>query len=143
MAAFKLGVPKQEMKPNIYYGQGDVITTDPPTGAAVPANFRVTLIISEGVTSCAECTGGGAAVVMPPVCGLTVQKADTLLAEMGITLNPGDVSQASSGSIVSSAPAAGTRFIAYGGPSAREVNVITSAGQAPAPTQSAGSQNTC
>jgi eukaryotic-like serine/threonine-protein kinase len=143
-----LGTPKNKMEPNIHFAQGEVITTDPAAGASVPTDYVVTLIVSEGVTVCSECTGGGEVLVMPDICRLSIQKADTLLAGKGITLNPRVVRKTSSapiGSIVSSVPAAGAHFIAYGGPAAREVTVTISSGQtaSPGPTPSVGQQNTC
>jgi beta-lactam-binding protein with PASTA domain len=148
LATAGLGPPKKEVRPNIHYPQGVVTTTNPAMGTSVSTKYVVTLIVSGGITQCISCAGGGVALIMPNICGLSVQKADTLLAEKGITLNPRVIRQASSqptGSIISSTPAARVSFVAYGGRAAREVTVTISSGETAslAPTPSAGKPNAC
>ena len=147
MTAEGIGPIKDEARPNLYYSQNEVIGTNPP-GKSAFTGSTVTLYVSGGITGCATCVGGGVTLVMPPVCGLTFQVANTLLVEKGITLNPHPISQASSkpaGEIIGSVPAAEKSFVAYGTPNAQEVVVTISSGPAtsPAPSPSAGRPNTC
>jgi eukaryotic-like serine/threonine-protein kinase len=136
----------KKLEPNLLIPSGLVIATVPAAGSRVRINSTVKLLVSEGVVICTGCKE--VTRVMPDVCGLTFQQANTLLAESGITLNPQAIRQASPeppGTVIQSVPAAGTLFIAYGSPAAEAVVVTISSGQttSPAQTASAGSQNTC
>lgn len=137
--------PKEEYKFNLSLSPGYAIATKPSSGTRVRTNYTVALLISSGPPPCSGCE---MTRVMPNVCGLTFQQANTLLAENDITLNPHAIHQSSSeppGTIIWSVPTAGTSFTAYGGPAAKEVIVTISSGQttSPAQTPSGGSQNTC
>ena len=131
---------------NLDYPYNDVIATDPPGGTVVWADSTVTLLVSEGVGGCSLCQEG-VARIMPNVCGLTYQQANTLLAEKDITLSGQFAYQASSeprGTIVGSIPAVGVTFIAYGS-GAEAVMVTISSGQttSPALTPTPGSPDGC
>ena len=65
---------------------GIVTFTVPFAEQVVLADSLVTLYVSSGPALCAECAGGGATEVMPPVCGLNLRQAELLLVQNNITL---------------------------------------------------------
>lgn len=130
----------------------DIIISTPVQGSRVQADSVVTLIVSTGPNGCGTCHGIATDEIkghqdMPPVCGLTFQKADITLAEDSITLDPKTNSRASadkSGTIIGSTPAVGTRFVAYGKGAVRVVVTVSSGNSASsAPPPSSGTQNAC
>lgn len=121
---------------------GIVTFTVPFAEQVVLADSLVTLYVSSGPALCAECAGGGATEVMPPVCGLNLRQAELLLAQNNITL-PRTIRRASSrpaGTVIGSAPGAHTRFVAYGR-TAKEVVLFVSSG--PGTSSAAGGQGGC
>lgn len=129
--------------PNGSWPQYRITGTIPPAGKLVLADSPVTFYIASGPAVCIACTGRGMVVKMPDVCGKTFQEANTLLVEMGITLDQTPIRRASSeprGTVIGSVPAAGTHFVAYGSSSAKEVVVTVSSGGG---TSVAGGQGGC
>jgi hypothetical protein len=137
-----------ESVPNLQYPYNVVVATNPSGGTAVRTDSTVTLYVSGGVSGCNLCRRRGAIhSIMPDVCGLTYQQANTLLAVKGITLSEQVDYQPSSepsGIIVGSIPAATARFVSYG-PSAEAVIVTLSSGQTASPSlgPAPGSTNEC
>jgi serine/threonine-protein kinase len=102
---------------NLRYPADVVIATNPAAGIVVPAGSTVIFLVSTGLTSCSDCIRRPVMSIMPDVCGLTYQQANTLLAQNGITLSAQITYQASAepaGTIVGSVPAAGESFESYG-----------------------------
>ena len=117
---------RPDYRPNTKVPNGFVITTSPAQGTPEQAGAAVTLIVSEGPYGCGTCNALVGSIelayrVMPDVCGMTVQRADTFLATMGITL----ATPERRGIITGSVPAAGVRFLAYGDPKKAQAVVVT------------------
>lgn len=128
--------PRVMATPNDKTGKDQVIATNPLGGKVVLSDSLVTIFVASGPMVCLVCSGRGTVRTMPPVCGLTMQEANLLLVESGITLDQHPIHRPSSkpaGTVIGSAPAAGTRFIAYGSRSAREVVVTISSGRGTSP----------
>jgi beta-lactam-binding protein with PASTA domain len=145
LASYGIKPAKPDSRPNLYYNVNYAIGTNPPGDTKVSTGSTVTLFVSGGITSFVS--GGAMTVKMPNVLTLTFQQANTMLVEKGITLCP-PISQASAkpaGQIISSVPAAGQKFVAYGSKTARAVIVTVSSGQttSPSPSPSTGSPNGC
>jgi beta-lactam-binding protein with PASTA domain len=138
---------KDQMRPNLYYDQGEVTATAPPGNSSVRTGSTVTIFVSAGSTKCATCVGGESIRrKMPPVCGLNFQQAETLLVRQSITLRPPPPNVPASAKIIGSDPPAGTFFVAFGSPAAKEVVVTFSSGQSASSStasSSAGSRDSC
>jgi beta-lactam-binding protein with PASTA domain len=135
--------PNVKMMPNGAWPRNRITGTIPPAGKVVLSDSAITFYVASGPAICTLCSGTGRVVNMPPICGLTFQQANTVLVEMGITLDQHPIRRPSSkeaGTVIGSVPAVGTRFSAYGSRNAEEVVVTISSGQA-GPT--AGSQASC
>lgn len=141
--------PVTQPEPNLSYPANVVIATAPSEGTAVLTGEAVTLYISEGLAGCEGCIRRAVYAVMPNVCGLTYQQANTLLAENGITLSEQTISQASpepAGIIIGSIPTVGATFVSFGsiGFDPEAVVVAISSGQtALVPPPTPGSPDTC
>jgi beta-lactam-binding protein with PASTA domain len=106
--------------------------TAPSGGQSVLADSPVILFVSQGTQTCPLCSAHTRTV--PPLCGLTLQAANTRLVEDDITLNLHPFHRPSAkpaGTVIGSAPAAGASIVAYGGSVAKEVVVTISSGPAP------------
>jgi len=143
------GPVHQMSKPNLRAPKGSVTGTVPQAQAKVLADSPVTLFVSGGIAQCLLCSRRTLTRTVPSaICGLTLARANILLVEDGITLSPRVLHQASArpaGTVIASAPAVGTPFIAFGSPRAREVVVTVSSGRTgPAtPAPSAGGTVAC
>jgi hypothetical protein len=110
-----------------------VIATNPAAGMVVSAGSTVIFLVSAGLTGCNHCLRLPVTSIMPDVCGLTYQQANTLLAQNGITLSAQITYQASAepaGTIIGSVPTAGESFESSGGIDAVQVVPVISSGQA-------------
>lgn len=133
---------KQKSIPNHQQPQGTVTATSPPGGNVVAADSAVTLYVSSGPAICAHCAAEPR--MMPDVCGLDFQQANTALVKKGITVNQRPIRQASSkhaGTVIGTQPAVEASFIAYGSSAAKAVTVIVSSGHTTSPR--ARSQASC
>jgi len=109
-----------------------IAATAPPVGKSVLADSAVILFVSQGPQTCPLCSAHTRTV--PPLCGLTLQAANTLLVERDITLNLHPFRRPSAkpaGTIIGSAPTAEASIVAYGGSAIREVVVTISSGPPP------------
>lgn len=124
-----------------------IAATAPSGGQSVLADAPVILYVSQGIQTCPLCSAHMR--VVPPLCGLTLQAANTRLVERDITLNLHPFRRPSAkpaGTVIGSAPAAGASIAAYGGRVAREVVVTISSGPPPPPSTvapSAEGPDTC
>jgi beta-lactam-binding protein with PASTA domain len=149
-AELKLAAP--DYRANNLVPNDFVITTNPAQGTHEHADAAVTLVVSTGPYGCGTCDHLVGSIViafrtMPPVCGLTVQKADTVLALMSITLAPRPVYRASPmprGTIIGSVPATGARFLAYGNrKKAHDVVVIVATGASASSAPATATASAC
>jgi beta-lactam-binding protein with PASTA domain len=134
----------EDTKPNLFYNGNDAIGTNPPGDAKVSTGATVTIFVSGGISSFVS---GAVTEKMRNVLKLTFQQANTILVENGITLCPAVYQESTipAGEIISSVPAAGQKFVAYGSNTARPVVVTVSSGHATShsPSPSTGSSSVC
>jgi len=149
-AGLKLATP--DYRANNRIPNGFVIAANPAQGTHEHADAAVTLVVSSGPYGCGTCDHLVGSILtayrgMPSVCGLTVQKADTVLALMSITLAQRPIYRASPrprGTITGSVPAAGVRFLAFGDrKKAQDVVLIVSSGPSASPTSAPAAASGC